>query len=138
MKEEKLGKNDYEATASDKFEDAYGRAVDEVLKVSAWQQFKYKYSDLIFKWVFGVIIIGCLGFACFGMVKCTQSEIARMNQQEIEWTTGDSTFVKKQDGYYIYRREIEGHKYYLYKHKDQYGDLVNDQYVPVNSCTDEP
>ena len=83
-------------------------------------------------------MIGLLFLGLFGVYKCTRSDIERARQQEIEWTAGDSTFVKKQDGYYIYRREIEGHKYYLYKHKNEYGHLVNDQYVPVNSCTDEP
>ena len=61
---------------------------------------------------------GLLLLAIIGVSKCTRSDIERAKQQEIEWTTGDSTFVKKQDGYYIYRREIEDHKYYLYKHKD--------------------
>lgn len=98
----------------------------------------YRNHAKLFNWFMRVIMIGLLFLGLFGVYKCTRSDIERAKRQEIEWTTGDPTFVKKQDGYYIYRREIEGHKYYLYKHKNEYGDLINDQYVPVNSCVDEP
>lgn len=36
-----------------------------------------------------------------GMAKCLKCNVEQTKQQEIEWTTGDSTFVKKQDGFYI-------------------------------------
>lgn len=112
---------------------------------SSWSTFWYNIEQWfwrnhakLFDWFMRIIMTGLTFLALFGIAKCTRSDIERAKHQEIEWTTGDPTFVKKQDGYYIYRREIEGHKYYLYKHKNEYGDLINDQYVPVNSCTDEP
>lgn len=138
MKEEKLGKSDYK--------EEYGREITEASGIrgvfhSISQWFNRNRVEIwigIFDWLLRIIMAGLIFFALFGVYKCTRADIERTKQQEIEWTTGDSTFVKKQDGYYIYRREIEGHKYYLYKHKDQYGHLINDQYVPVNSCIDEP
>lgn len=134
MKEEKLRKRDYE--------DEYSREITEVSDIrgvfhSIGQWFN-RNSTEIFDWFMRIIMAGLIFLALFGVSKCVRSDIERVKQQEIEWTTGDSTFVKKQDGYYIYRREIEGHKYYLYKEKNEYDQLVNVQYVPVNSCIDEP
>lgn len=131
MKEEKLGKNDY----GDEY---FSREITEVSGIrgvfhSIGQWFVRNDAE-IFDWFLRLIMTGLIFLVLFGVAKCTKSDIERTKLQEIEWTTGDSTFVKKQDGYYIYRREIEGHKYYLYKHKDDYGHLINDQYVPVNSC----
>lgn len=135
MKEEKPGKNDY----GDEY---YSREITEVSGIrgvfhSIGQWFNRNHAE-IFDWFIRLIIFSLISLMLFGMHKCDRHDAELRKQQEIEWTTGDSTFVKKQDGYYIYRREIEGHKYYLYKHKNEYGKLVNDQYVPVNSCTDEP
>lgn len=149
MKEEKLGKSDYNDPFAisreklKKLEDEYGRGITEVSgirgvfhSIGQWFHYDYNYIKIV-NWFWRIIIIGLISLALFGISKCIRSDIERHEQQEIEWTTGDSTFVKKQDGYYIYRREIEGHKYYLYKHKDDYGHLINDQYVPVNSCDSE-
>jgi len=130
MKEEKLRKSDYY--------DEYGREITEVSGIrgvfhSIGQWFNRNHTE-IFDWLMRIIMTGLIFLALFGVYKCTRADIERSKQHEIEWTTGDSTFVKKQDGYYIYRREIEDHKYYLYKEKNEYGQLVNVQYVPVNTC----
>lgn len=132
MKEEKLGKSAYEDP--EEINEVSGIR-DIFHNIEQW--FWWNHAKL-FNWFMRLIIIGLLFLGLFGVYKCTRSDIERAKRQEIEWTTSDPTFVKKQDGYYIYRREIEGHKYYLYKHKNEYGDLINDQYVPVNSCVDEP
>ena len=135
MKEEKLGKSDYEMKPANEIK----------VLTSSWSIFWYDIKqwfldnlEKLFDWFIRLIIFSLISLMLFGMHKCVRHDAELRKQQEIEWTTGDSTFVKKQDGYYIYRREIEGHKYYLYKHKNEYGDLINDQYVPVNSCIDEP
>lgn len=111
---------------------------------SSWSMFWHNIGqwfvrnhEELFDWLMRLIMTGLVFLALFGVSKCTKSDIERAKQQEIEQTIGDSTFVKEQDGYYIYRREIEGHKYYLYKEKNEYDQLVNVQYVPVNSCDSE-
>lgn len=133
MKEEKLGKSDYNdpfAISNEKLK----KLEDEVSKPHRISNWWYRNCTTITNWIIRIVVILVMLAALAGIAKCTQYDIQRAKQQEIEWTTGDSTFVKKQDGYYIYRREIEGHKYYLYKEKNEYDQLVNVQYVPVNTC----
>lgn len=56
--------------------------------------------------------------------------MANIKQRELDWTINDSTFVKKQDNLYIYRRTIEDDEYYFITNH-QLGRLKMEQYVPV-------
>lgn len=84
---------------------------------------------------FGLIMIVTI-LAVFGM--CTTGivhEEKRKAADRATWETREN-FVKRQGRYYIYREEIEGHQYYIYRYENDYGRLVDWQVVPVNTCAD--
>jgi hypothetical protein len=97
---------------------------------------------VFFDWIFDnwieiittIVMLSILGIMVFGMVKCTSADIKREKQEEIDRTTGDSTFINIIDGEYIYKREIEGHEFYMYMHKDQYGHLTDKKFVHSPNC----
>lgn len=99
MKEEKLGKSAYEDP--EEINEVSGIR-DIFHNIEQW--FWWNHMKL-FRWFGRVIIIGLLFLELFGVYKCTRSDIERAKRQEIEWTTSDPTFVKKQDGYYISQRD---------------------------------
>ena len=79
--------------------------------------------DVIIKCVIAILII-------VGVYTCTRKDITNINQRELDWTINDSTFVKKQDNLYIYRRTIEDDEYYFITNH-QPGRLKMEQYIPV-------
>lgn len=97
---------------------------------------------VFFDWIFDnwleiittIVMLSILGIMVFGMVKCTNEDIKREKQEEIDRTTGDSTFINIIDGEYIYKREIEGHEFYMYAHKNQYGGLTDKKFVHSPNC----
>lgn len=87
----------------------------------------------------GVIVyyVGMIIFfgSIFGIIiKCSHEEIKREELKEIKQTTGDPTFIGIVDGQYIYKREIDGHEYYMYKHKDNYNHLVDPRFMHSPNC----
>lgn len=78
-----------------------------------------------------VMILALFGMCTTGIVH----EEQRKKADRATWETKEN-FVKRQDRYYIYREEIEGHQYYIYRYENDYGHLVDWQVVPVNTCAD--
>ena len=85
-----------------------------------------------------LIISGIFVGVCVLGAKCNESEIKRRTELyekiEADWTVNDTSFVKKMDGMYIYRREIEGHPYYLYRKADGEHHIQSEALVPVTGC----
>lgn len=88
--------------------------------IKDWISWNY---DVIIKCVIAILII-------VGMYTCSRRDMEHIHQRELDWTTNDSTFVKKQDNLYIYRRVIEDDEYYFITNH-QPGRLKMEQYVPV-------
>lgn len=78
-----------------------------------------------------VMILAIFGMCTSGIIHEEKRKIA----DRATWETKEN-FVKRQGKYYIYREEIEGHQYYIYKYENEYGHLVDWTVVPVNTCTD--
>ena len=86
---------------------------------SWWQTHKLVLWDgLVNNWcswlgplLFGV---GVMALLLFCAVKCSNMENKQRAAWEKQVTVEDSTFVAKTDGYYIYRRTLDGHQYLMY------------------------
>lgn len=85
-----------------------------------------------------MIVFGIFAGVCVLGAKCNESEVKRKAELyeriEADWTVNDTSFVKKMDGMYIYRREIEGHPYYLYRKADEEHHIQSEALVPVTGC----
>lgn len=96
-----------------------------------WRKFK---DWLYWYWFYFLIIF--VVFATFGFVSLGVKSEKRKAAEKATWEQKEN-FVKRQGKYYIYREEIEGHQYYVYKFENDYGHLEDWQVVPVNYCEEE-
>jgi hypothetical protein len=78
-----------------------------------------------------------VSLAIFGSVFLGMSRSEKRKAAEKATWEQKENFVKRQGRYYIYREEIEGHQYYIYKFENDYGQLIDWQVVPVNYCEEE-
>ena len=85
-----------------------------------------------------LIVSGIFVGVCVLGVKCNEVDVRRRTElyerTEADWTVNDTSFVKKMDSMYIYRREIEGHPYYLYRKADGEHHIQSEALVPVACC----
>ena len=106
-----------------KIADCWRKIVD---KFKGWWEWNWPIVMFIF------VSIAIFGFVILGMTRNEKRKAA----EKATWEQKEN-FVKRQGRYYIYREEIEGHQYYIYKFENKCGYLQDWQVVPVNYCEEE-
>ena len=95
------------------------------IKIKHWLSGNY---HILFNLIFIIILFT-------GIYFLSKHDVERIRQQELNWTTNDSTFVEKQDDLYIYHRMIDGGEYYfITNHK--HGKFKINQIIPVVKNSD--